>query len=565
VKNADSLVTLSSVLTRTLLAIAGVFSLAVSAIVSGYLCWLDPAGFSPSFLIFIWPLSIIILLPLVVVARQYLVRLIANPITHLIANTQLGSAQHSGLRNPVTNIAEINILGRSIVYMTAKILQRGNMIVDSERRLSLALTGSGEGVWDWNVKHNRSYIDGNCCEIIGVSPEEINNDNRLWVKYLHPDDIEPAKNNFRRAIIGDLMMFEQDYRIKKASDRDWNWIHVRGSVVEWDEQGMPVRMAGTISDVTDRKNAEQKLQLYSTAFMCTKNAVIMLDEAFVVLTVNRAFCEITQHQAASMIGKPYLFNQSNISSTDFGKMIQTQVQNRTQWVGEAVGFKADGTRFPQELAVYGVFDENRKLTHYVAIFSDITERKHTEESLRILANFDPLTGLANRYLFNATLTRSLQSAKRKDEKLALLFIDLDHFKQVNDLFGHEAGDLLLIDVAQRIQRNIRETDLAARLAGDEFVVILENIQTESDVEQIANKIISAMIGVGSDHALMKAITISVSIGISLSPDHGTDVETLLRKADSAMYEAKTLGRNRLAFFHSDLAQIHNRQASDEKI
>src|SRR5690606_11398067 len=155
--------------------------------------------------------------------------------------------------------------------------------------------------------------------------------------------------------------------------------------------------------------------------------------------------------------------------------------------------------------------------------------------------------------------------KRKDERLALLFIDLDHFKQVNDLFGHEAGDLLLIDVAQCIQQCIRETDMAARLAGDEFVVILENIQTENDVEQIANKIISTIVGVGSDHALMKTIAVSASIGISLSPDHGVDVETLLRKADSAMYEAKTRGRNQLAFFNSDLSKIYNHQASDEEI
>src|SRR5690606_24748477 len=231
-----------------------------------------------------------------------------------------------------------------------------------------------------------------------------------------------------------------------------------------------------------------------------------------------------------------------------------QVHNRRQWIGEALGQRADGSEFPQDLAIYGVFDNQVNLTHYVVIFSDITERKQNEESLRLLANYDPLTGLANRYLFNATLIRSLQSAKRKDEKLALLFIDLDHFKAVNDLYGHAAGDKLLVEVARAIQGNIRESDMAARLAGDEFVVILENIQALSDVELVASKIILAIESLGKQPKTCLA-DISASIGVSLFPDHESDSEALLRFADRAMYQAKILGRNRMQFFcpYSDVA------------
>ena len=354
-----------------------------------------------------------------------------------------------------------------------------------------------------------------------------------------------------RAANGSIVTFEQEYRSRKNSTDDWLWIQIRGSIVERDHIGRPLRMAGTISDVTRRKNVEQQLKLYSTAFMCTKNAVMMLDNEFGALAVNRAFCDITQQQNSMVVGKPYVFHHPTIASDTFHELIKTQVHNRTQWVGEAVGKRIDGSQYPLELAVYGVFDDRLNLTHYVVIFADITERKRTEDNLRLLANYDPLTGLPNRYMFNNSFTRSIQSAKRKSEKLALLFIDLDHFKEVNDSCGHAAGDRLLVEVARRIQNSIRETDTAARLAGDEFVVVLENIQVREDVELIADKILKAMIGVSD--SIKVGLEVSASIGISLFPDHGTDLEALLRKADRAMYEAKTLGRNQLYFQNPDPA------------
>lgn len=548
-KKVVTLVTMSSVLTRALLAMTGIFSLVWGLLLAVCLFWLAPTRFSPELLLMLWLLSAIIIAPVAFLIRRYLITLVAQPLTHLIANTQLGCIPHQVLRNPATNITEINILGRSISHMTAKILQRENFMIDSEKRLSLALSGSREGVWDWDIEQNKSYIDENCCELIGVEPEDIKRDNRLWLKWLHPDDVALAKNYFRRAAAGDIKTIEQEYRVKKETDESWGWIHIRGSVVERDSNGYPLRMAGTISNVTQRKNTEQQLKLYSTAFMCTKNAVVMLDKNFVVLAVNRAFTEITQWHETLVIGKPFTFHHSTLTTEKLHQIIKSQVHSRSQWLGEALGRRADDSEYPQDLAIYGVFDDRATLTHYVVIFSDITERKTAENNLRLLANYDPLTGLANRYMFNETLTRSLQSAKRKGEKLALLFIDLDHFKQVNDLYGHAEGDRLLVDVATRLQNNIRTTDTAARLAGDEFVVILEDIQALNDVEQIATKIVAAIVATNEDMALEKAAGISASIGISVYPEDGVDVETLLRKADRAMYEAKTLGRNQLVFYN----------------
>lgn len=546
VKTTDQLITLNAFLRRVLTWVCGALSLFVAGMCFVY--W-DFSGRPPVTLMAILGITgifMVLTLGVIFFTTRYVNAHLARPITHLIANTQLGGQSNCKLPDVATNIAEINILARSIKHMLGKLLHRERSIRGSEKRLSLALLGSGEGVWDWDIQENNSYIDSNCCAILDVKPEELDSDNRLWIRRLHPDDAAKAKQYFRRVIAGELTSFEDEYRIKKAHTEQI-WIQIRGSVVEWDDKGLPARMSGTVSDVTQRKNSEQQLKLYSTAFKCTKNAVLMLDKDFNVLAVNRAFCQITGHQEHLMVGRSYIFQHLEIPAEKFHKVIKMQVNNRMEWHGEAVGQRIDGSYYPQDLAIYGVFDGYVNLTHYVAIFSDITERKRTEENLRVLANYDPLTGLANRYMFNVTLTRSLQSARRKNEKLALLFIDLDHFKQVNDLFGHAAGDRLLIDVATRIQGCIRETDTAARLAGDEFVVILENIQSLVDVEQVALKILNALENQGQFVGTDVGSQVSASIGVSLFPDHGGDVETLLRLADRAMYDAKTLGRNRLNF------------------
>lgn len=477
---------------------------------------------------------------------RYITASLARPIAHLIANTQLGGRPGSAPPELVTPIAEIDLLSRSVKHMLAKSLLREDRVIGSERRLSLALRGSGEGVWDWNIQENTSYIDPNCCAILNVKPEEVEADNRIWIKCLYPEDAISAKRYFRQVKEGILTAFDEEYRLKKVGSDEHSWIQLRGSVVECSPEGLPLRMSGTVSDVTHRKNVEQQLKLYSTAFKCTKNAVIMLDKDFCVLAVNSAFTLITGQEERDLVGSKYFFQHEAISVEDFHIILKLQVHNCFEWRGEAIGNRVDSSSYPQELAIYGVFDDYKNLTHYVAIFSDITERKRTEENLRVLANYDPLTRLANRYMFNATLTRSLQTAKRKNEKVALLFIDLDHFKQVNDLLGHEAGDRLLVNVAMRIQNSIRETDTAARLAGDEFVVILENVQALADVELVAEKILNTL-PLSSDESVPEAPIISASIGVSLFPDHGDSLEALLRAADGAMYRAKTLGRNRLYF------------------
>jgi diguanylate cyclase (GGDEF)-like protein/PAS domain S-box-containing protein len=544
VKKTEQLITLNQFLRRVLVGFCGgVFTLVG---ISGFVCWyfLEPLQLSVFSFIIFGVMCLVGSIGLISLTTRYVRDQLARPITHLIANTQLSANTDSYQLEPTTRITEINILSRSIRHMLGKILRREHNIIGSERRLSLALRGSGEGVWDWDIQENNSYIDPNCCSILDVKPEELAVDNRLWLKRLFAEDAEQARQYFRRVAAGELTSFEGEYRIPRHdTEAEYRWIQIRGSVVEWSSDGLPTRMSGTVSDVTQRKISEQQLRLYSTAFKCTKNAVVMLDKDFRILAANRAFCQISGQQEHLVVGRSYIFQHPEIPSEQFHKVIKMQVNNRMEWHGEALGVRADGSNYPQELAVYGVYDDFINLTHYVTIFSDITERKRTEENLRVLANYDPLTGLANRYMFNATFTRSLQSARRKNEKLALLFIDLDHFKQVNDLLGHEAGDRLLVEVANRIQGSIRETDIAARLAGDEFVVILENIQAVVDAEQVALKILYALSNQTDSADNMSRI--SASIGVSVFPDHGNDPETLLRSADRAMYDAKTLGRNRL--------------------
>lgn len=211
--------------------------------------------------------------------------------------------------------------------------------------------------------------------------------------------------------------------------------------------------------------------------------------------------------------------------------------NKTgQWQGDIIDRMKNGDLIPMRVSINQVKNTDNKITHYVAIMSDISERKAKEEHLRHIAHHDPLTGLANRVLFNDRLEQAIKLAARNNKKFAVLFLDLDKFKPVNDLFGHKVGDKLLQKVADRLTRSVRETDTVTRLGGDEFVMLIDNITDQEMVEKLLNLIIDAT---GKPYSVDDhKIEIGVSAGLSIYPDHGTDAKTLLHHADIAMYETK---------------------------
>ncbi len=299
-------------------------------------------------------------------------------------------------------------------------------------------------------------------------------------------------------------------------------------------------------DVTHRRHVEEKLRLNAQVLENTAEGIMIMDTEFRILEINKAFCSITGYGRDEVLGESVMSLHSGPQENGFYEGIWDTVRNRGSWRGEIWDRKKNGEVYPKWLSVSAVADERGEINRFVALFSDITPMKKTEEQLYYLAHYDPLTGLANRRQFQDLLVRSLKSARRKNETLAVMFIDLDSFKEVNDNLGHRAGDQVLQEIARRIQRSVRETDTVARMGGDEFTVILSHLADSENVSPIARKIIQR---IQEPVALDEhEVRVTSSIGISVMTDESGDPDSLIQNADLAMYRAKAGGRNSFQFF-----------------
>jgi diguanylate cyclase (GGDEF)-like protein/PAS domain S-box-containing protein len=316
---------------------------------------------------------------------------------------------------------------------------------------------------------------------------------------------------------------------------------------------IPVRQRRTvivlIRDVTYKVRAEIRQQLALTVFEASNEGMVIMDAQRKVISVNSAFHEITGLSQAEVLGKPPDFLQSAYPSNRL-KDIWGIVSSKGRWHGEITGRRSDGEIYPLWLTLDTVLDKHGRVTHYVALLCDISEIKRSQQELEYVANHDPLTHLPNRHLFHHQLEEALHRSKRNHRLGALFFLDLDRFKKINDNLGHHIGDQLLIDVAERLKCLAREEDLLARLGGDEFTLIIENLTHAEDAAKVAKKIICSFAAPFrlDDYEL----EITTSIGISLFPTDGTEIEKLVRQADTAMYAAKEAGRNTFHFYTHQL-------------
>ncbi|MFA5923663.1 MAG: diguanylate cyclase [Methylococcaceae bacterium] len=283
----------------------------------------------------------------------------------------------------------------------------------------------------------------------------------------------------------------------------------------------------------------------------THDAILITDASANIVRINRAFTDITGYLAEDVLGKNPRIMSSGRQDNKFYLKMWRQLLNAGYWEGEIWDKRKNGQIYPKWLSITAVRNEQQKVTHYVAIFSDITARKQAEEEIRNLAFYDVLTQLPNRRLFMERFRAALTSSVRHNDCGAVLFIDLDRFKLLNDTLGHDYGDLLLIEVAARTKSCVREMDTVARLGGDEFVVLIEGVSTDQDetackVGLVAEKIREAL---AHPYRLkFHECCCSPSIGVSLYRGNVKSVDELIRQADMAMYQAKHTGRNAVRFF-----------------
>ncbi len=416
-----------------------------------------------------------------------------------------------------------------------------------EENYKFALWGSGDEIWEWTIKTDK-LVRSNPIKLLNSSelPSDLHMKDILSL--IHPDDFSHIQSSFQKLVKLEEPQFEETFRINSNNNRYLS-VLARARVVEKNYQNQTIKVMGSLKDITLIKATEDKLSLIAKAFNNTMDGISVLDTNFKAVLNNQAFYTITGQVFADSINKQYFFSEESLNYEQYHQ-VKVALSNFGGWEGEIWEKKASGEDFAIELKIDVVRNLNREISHYICIFSDITYRKKSDEELRKLANFDSLTGLPNRSLFMDRLSHALAYSKRNKTQFALLFIDLDNFKTINDSMGHSSGDLLLQKVAKRLIRCVRDSDTVARLGGDEFTIILENINSADEAGICANKIIKRMM-TSMDISGTPLIT-SPSIGIGVYPDNGTDIETLLKNADLAMYSAKENGRNNYQFFNKKM-------------
>jgi diguanylate cyclase (GGDEF)-like protein/PAS domain S-box-containing protein len=299
-------------------------------------------------------------------------------------------------------------------------------------------------------------------------------------------------------------------------------------------------------DIERRERIEEGMRLSASVFANSGEGILVTDPEQKILTVNQAFCDITGYRIDEVIGQTPRILHSGKQGPNFYRNMWNTLQLKGRWEGEVWNRRKDCSVFPEWLTISAVRNEKGVLTHYVAIFTDITERKAAEERILHLAQHDTLTGLPNRMLFLDRLEQALHQAHRANSQVALLFMDLDRFKNINDSLGHHVGDQLLIEVSKLLGDCVSEGDTIARLGGDEFVIILPQIAKAQDAAHVALRIIGAL--ARTFEIASYQLSVTASLGVAVYPEDGDDAMTLMKNADTAMYHAKNSGRNNYQFF-----------------
>jgi diguanylate cyclase (GGDEF)-like protein/PAS domain S-box-containing protein len=318
-----------------------------------------------------------------------------------------------------------------------------------------------------------------------------------------------------------------------------------------DARGAPRGAIGVAADITERKKAEAQMQKLSRALEQIADTVMITDRHGVIEYVNPTFAQVTGYEPVEAVGRRPNLLKSGRQGPGYYENLWKTILAGEVFSDVFINRRKDGSLYYEEKTITPLTDADGRITHFVATGKDITERMQVQERLAYMAQHDPLTELPNRALLLDRLKQSLAGARWRDRRTAVLFVDLDRFKTINDTLGHEAGDRLLQQLAARFQANVREGDTVARFGGDEFVILLDDVASADDVAGVAQKVLQALAAPFEvDH---HALYVTASIGVSLFPGDGEDASTLLKNADTAMYRAKELGKNTYQFYSAEMS------------
>ncbi|MBC7682572.1 MAG: diguanylate cyclase [Ferruginibacter sp.] len=397
--------------------------------------------------------------------------------------------------------------------------------------------------WDKDLRchfANKPYLEWfniQSEDVIGSSMLELLGE-AMWV--LNADYV-------RAALAGERQQFEQAL-VKADSSTGYTLVHY---IPDLNMLGDVVGFFVLVNDVTYLKTTESELKLAASVFNNTVDGIMVTDLNGMILSVNPAFSAITGYAADEVLGCQSTLLRSHHHAAAFYAAIAQALADRGHWAGELWNRHKNGEAFLEWQSVTIIPGSADTADRYVSVFNDITERWHKDERMRHLALHDPLTDLPNRQLLTERLGQLIIQSAREPRKLALLFLDLDQFKHINDTLGHQVGDELLVEIAHRLRDLVRQNDTVARLGGDEFIILLDNPLNQDDVAHIAARIVATiqapMVLCGQQ------VQVGASVGIALHPSGGNTAAELIRSADNAMYEAKRSGKNTYRFFTAEVS------------
>jgi diguanylate cyclase (GGDEF)-like protein/PAS domain S-box-containing protein len=472
-------------------------------------------------------------------------KLIGEPVDRLLASVEAFGCGEFARRVDVHSNDELGRLAFTFNTMAEAIAQRHLAMVESEDKYRNLFENLPQRIFYKDSSLVYVSVNQRMAEDLGIRAEDAigKTDEDLFPASLAAE----YRESDRRVLdSGHIVEREEHYNV----DGEERFIHTVKKPL-FDAQGEVVGVLGIFWDVTERRQAEEQLRQSAVVFESTAEGVMITDANKNIIAVNKAFTEITGFESEEAIGQTPSILGSERQDAAFFSAMWKDITRNGRWQGEIWNRRKSGEIHPAWMTISVVRDNNGRVMNYVGVFSDISALKQSQEQLNHLAHHDPLTDLPNRLLFSARLSHAIEHARRNQTHVAVLYLDLDRFKNVNDTLGHPVGDQLLQMVAWRMRERLRECDTVARLGGDEFVVTVDRVEDVTEAATVAQKLLDVFEEpfVVADNELH----LGASIGIAIFPQDGNDMATLLKNADAAMYLSKEEGRNTFRFYTTDLS------------
>lgn len=414
----------------------------------------------------------------------------------------------------------------------------------SETRLKMALESSESGVWDWQ-RSNGVIYQPRLVDDLGYDSANVTLDQ--YLARIHPDDRAVFRLKWLEFLSTDLGYFKATYRMRHQTGH-WRWYRDFGKVITWDQK-VPTQVAGTYTNMTRERAFQDNARLFGAAFEHTRDWVFVMDGNLSLLAINHALRDSFNLPNELTSLRKLSFGLSSKQRTQYLKLFK-RLSPGEVYQAEDTLYTPNGRAHHCKIKVTAVANEFDKLNNYIVVITDMSAQKRAEKEIQILTNYDPVTGLPNRNLLLDRINHAADLSHRHKTKLALLYVDLDKFKKVNDSLGHLCGDALLTTVAERIKVCLRAQDTVARINGDEFVILLEDLQQSNEAASVAEKIVES---IKSPLELeSQTLQLTASVGIAIYPEDAISETNLLKAADIAMFHAKKRGGDSFQFFRQEM-------------